>query len=664
MLLKTRRKRISTAKTTPVVPLKKRGPKPKAIVEFPQPGSTVWADRHIFHEALTLHIERHGDTPWHLHKAIVGPKDRIDRKTIAHWIAGTKVPRSVSSLEILGRIEKRYRLPVGYFAAKLPHTGRAANGHTKLGDMTAAERRRFAWHLPSDFDRRPLKERREILEWVGRVIVSGATDYRRYQAMAMKQRYALRFPDLSRVQISVPSELDEDGGGEDDLDDVEIELASATRNAPHALAEEVAHLIQFKTATLTEIGYRRNGVWNGRTALQKIDHLGLLFGSLAAPPDGPVAGLGVRPSKLSMAMLVFPKVWDWYVRWRERRRGFYTVWEVNMVQLGLALTRSETGWLRQRPDLASRLKPIAGLLSAEEIAAARANWEGACETFYQHGMMRAREIQRVAKVHRDPFEPIMAVLEADSPVGEYSRIADEILRLMPYQRRYPRPAAEAVRSFLMIRLGLHLGVRQRNLRELLFCPRGKPPMSERQLEMRRRGELRWSNKEKGWEVLIPAAAFKNATSSFFESRPFRYVLPDLGDLYRYIDAYVRVHRPVLLGEARDPGTFFVKTAKSTSQDAAYGQSSFYEAWRLTIQRYGIYNPYTERGAIRGLLPHGPHNVRDVLATHVLKETGSYEQAGYAIQDTADVVAQHYGRFLPENKVALAAKVINRVWEAA
>ena len=370
------------------------------------------------------------------------------------------------------------------------------------------------------------------------------------------------------------------------------------------------------------------------------------------------------PSKLTMAMLVFPKVWDWYVRWRERRRGFYTVWEVNMVQLGLALTRSDTGWLRQRPDLASRLKPIAGLLSAEDIEAARSDWEATCEAFYQHGTVRAREIQRVAKVHRDPFEPIMAVLDADSPVGEYSRIADEVLRFMPHQRRYPRPAAEAVRSFLMIRLGLHLGVRQRNLRELLFCPRDQAPLSERQLEMRRCGELRWSNRDKGWEVLIPAAAFKNATSSFFESRPFRYVLPDLGDLYRYIDAYVRVHRPALLGEASDPGTFFVKTVKSTSQNAAYGQSSFYEAWRLTIQRYGIYNPYTGRGVIKGLLPHGPHNVRDVLATHVLKETGSYEQAGYAIQDTAEVVAQHYGRFLPENKVALAARVINRVWEAA
>ncbi len=203
MISKTRRKRIPTATISPNTTKKKRGPKPRAIIEFPEPSSTIWGDRDLFHEALTLHMERHGDTAWHLHKAIIGPKDRFDRKTIAHWVAGTKVPRSVSSLEILGRIEKRYRLPMGYFTAKLPHTGRAGSGHTKLGEMSPSERRRMAWHLPSDFDRRPLRERLEILDWVRKVIISGATDYRRYQAMAMRQRYALRFPDLHKIQPQV-----------------------------------------------------------------------------------------------------------------------------------------------------------------------------------------------------------------------------------------------------------------------------------------------------------------------------------------------------------------------------------------------------------------------------------------------------------------------------
>jgi hypothetical protein len=54
----------------------------------------------------------------------------------------------------------------------------------------------------------------------------------------------------------------------------------------------------------------------------------------------------------------------------------------------------------------------------------------------------------------------------------------------------------------------------------------------------------------------------------------------------------------------------------------------------------------------------------ILATHILKQTGSYEQASYAIQDTPDVVQQHYGRFLPQDKASLAAKILNQVWEAA
>jgi hypothetical protein len=105
----------------------------------------------------------------------------------------------------------------------------------------------------------------------------------------------------------------------------------------------------------------------------------------------------------------------------------------------------------------------------------------------------------------------------------------------------------------------------------------------------------------------------------------------------------------------------VKTVKRNSSDASYNKTTFYETWRLAIERYGIWNPYTRRGAIAGLLPHGPHSVRDVIATHVLKQTGSYEQASYAIQDTPEMVAKHYGRFLPQDKAALAAEVLNQAW---
>lgn len=56
--------------------------------------------------------------------------------------------------------------------------------------------------------------------------------------------------------------------------------------------------------------------------------------------------------------------------------------------------------------------------------------------------------------------------------------------------------------------------------------------------------------------------------------------------------------------------------------------------------------------------------RDVLATHIFRWTGSYEQASYAIQDAPNMVAQYYGRLSPQDKSEIAARILNQVWEAA
>jgi hypothetical protein len=626
---------IRTIRAAPQAPTadieipKKRGPKPKPLVEFPEPKVANDSEPAAFGDALKYHMDRHAESCFQLHRAIVGPGEAFDRKTLRDWASGAKLPRTTQSFRIIARVERRYRLEPDALKSKVVRSGRAIT-HDVSG-ITASERRRLAWHLPDDFGSRGAAEQSEILEWIRTVIISGSTDYRRFQAEAMKTRYALRFPTVAQLKC------------------LSVEPARQTEiigSAPVRLGCEIADLVRFKSNTLTAIGEKRNGVWGDETIAQITEHLGLLYGALSACPNGPIAGAGIELDKLSLAVLVFPRVWDWYLRWREGRRGFYTRWEVNMLAIGLSLTRRETGWLWQNPGLANCLSPIPGFVTEDEVFRARSDWEGTCETMHQHGLARSKEIKRVARVHRDPFEPILPLLEAESPVGEYRKITNEILDRMPDTGRFPRAAAEAVRGFLMLRLGLHLGLRQKNLRQLLLCPRGQFPRSERQLELLKCGEFRWNNRESGWEVLIPALAFKNANSSFFGKKPFRLVLPDLDGLYVHIERYVENDRSLLLGGANDPGTFFVKTVKRTSSDAAYNQNTFYEAWRLIIQRYGIYNPYTGMGAIRGLLPHGPHNVRDILATHILKKTGSYEQASYAIQDTPEMVADHYGRTGP------------------
>jgi hypothetical protein len=256
----------------------------------------------------------------------------------------------------------------------------ALAGH-KLDGIPASEQRRLAWHLPDDFNDRSAKERNEILAWVREHILSGATDYRRFQAAATKQRYGIRFSALT---------------GRSPTNSVTMEVAdpdilATAMDAPPGLAREMADLVGFKTATLTAIGFRRSGVWGEETSAQRIEHFGLMFGALAASPKGDVAGFGVPLADLSFGLLVFPTVWDCYVQWRERRRGFYTCWEVDMLRLIGSLTRPETGWMRQTPQLARRLRPVPNLISAEDIEVAQQDWATACETIHTHVLARARE---------------------------------------------------------------------------------------------------------------------------------------------------------------------------------------------------------------------------------------------------------------------------------
>lgn len=102
-------------------PKKKRGPKTRVIVEFPEASGEDWVDPPSFPEALALHMRRHGDSCNHLHRAIIGPGDKTDRKTIQRWATGAKAPGTIESLSVLNRIERRYRLvsPVDGTVAQL-----------------------------------------------------------------------------------------------------------------------------------------------------------------------------------------------------------------------------------------------------------------------------------------------------------------------------------------------------------------------------------------------------------------------------------------------------------------------------------------------------------------------------------------------------------------
>lgn len=60
-----------------------------------------------------------------------------------------------------------------------------------------------------------------------------------------------------------------------------------------------------------------------------------------------------------------------------------------------------------------------------------------------------------------------------------------------------------------------------------------------------------------------------------------------------------------------------------------------------------------------LLPFGPHSIRHVVATEVVKRTGSFEAAANVLLDSIDMVVRHYARFAPRDRYSHGWKVYAR-----
>lgn len=576
------------------------------------------------------------------------------KSLINWWRSGLSGPQRGKSLNLVESIERHFELPVGHLSNLLRRSSSAL--FQEIKERYVSMHYVIRWHIPTDFDERSEVERQQIVDWLGENILPCNTEYGKYMREANLLKYALVFPTL-------PHSL---GGHK--LKDTTSQRSRAVRKAvtakniraPDEVVKEVTDLAKYNTAPIAPGGYLRRRMWRDPTMRSDIRRCGSVLGLLAAAPEGRIKGRGTPLDKLTLGLFVFPALWDWYLHWNLERRGFFTNSDQLALHTAKVLTRPKTGWLRQHPELASKLKPIDELVTIADIREASANWNAACDITYEYARSRRLELNSVVRSHRDACMPILPVLTSKNPLREYKKIGDEILRWMPDEAESPVQMSTHVRDYLVFRLALHLGLRSRNLRELLLCKPGQPHRSVRTLEHLRQGELRWNQDARIWEAFIPAVAFKNGNSSFFKGRPFHMTLPDVQGLYRWMRRYVEIDRPRLLDGQTDPGSLFVR-AHRDGVHPTYDETSFGKLWSTFTLRYGIYNPYTNRGAIKGLLGHGPHAIRSVLATHLLKKTGSYELASYAIQDTVKEVMKHYSRFLPHEKLARAADELNKVW---
>ena len=537
---------------------------------------------------------------------------------IRKWEIGQKRPAPSSRTDVI-KIAGALGIDPEFLLQKLPK--RPYHSQSFDTGLPRHYRRHVAKHLPDDFDSLTDEKKEEIMLWVAENI------------------------------ISTPKEILEDGtvsqARPQDLSIYCLGRDARSRRplAPHHLLDEIDRIAKFKTSDFTEGQKTRNKRWK-KVSKENADYqIRSFFGALYAQ--------GFPLEAMSLSAILSTDVIDSVINWRYRRRGGHTYTIIRILQLFDSLLHPRFGFMAQTPDFGERLRVVPGFITQADVDRAD-DWAEACRVARAHIHTRIGDLKPLLQQGRDPFEALRPVLNDDNPRDVYHQIAREIRARMPDRSSGVR-RPEALRALMLLRLGLVMPLRQKNMRQLLICPPGKRPRSFKRLARLRRGEMVY-DPTLGWRIRITREAFKNEKAKALRAW-MELPIPDIDGLYDEIAEYLQA-RQFLLNGAPDSGTFFVKTMQSRAENPEYTADGYYNAFRAMITTYGIYNPYTGRGAIRDLKPHGPHSVRHIMATHAVKKTFGYSAAASLLLDTEETIREAYAQFGPENWFGWAQ---NLVW---
>jgi hypothetical protein len=616
-----------------------------------------------FTEALKAVMTRHGDKPAMLAKAIAKPAEvAATKRRISGWSSGQRLP-STPEHDTIGAIERHYGMPPGTLVKKLPR-GHDAMLFPPLKGVTRHQQKRLARHLPPDFLSRDEKEQKEIITDVQRNILRQPTAYADWRLSIQADPFVIKFPGLPGQPVPHAVQVPEN-------------------IAPPVLLEQVKSYVDYKIAELPPPDMKRRERWSEDRADYMVPQFGRYFGALVAPAGPPLHGFGLSRDHLHIVWVSVPELLEKHINRQRDRRSFADEpgrWTEDdgqfLVYIGAMLvpeTDDDHGWIRAHPEFAAGLLPLSGIVKDETIALAQENWPAYCDKALNYCRARSRKIRRIGRRrgrHRNSFTPIDVVLDKPKPLREFRKILEEMQKRAPDRKAYPIIAAEHARVYLVFVVGLKSGYRQKMLRQMLVVARDQKPFPYDYLVRRERAmlffdpeQVQESGTVGAWVIIAPREAFKNADAEFFRQEgPHRVVVEDINGLYDIIDRYIEEDRAVLLGRsATSTPLLFVKTAAAGTRGIEYGDQSFYQMYRSAIEFYGIYNKWTGRGAIAGLMPHGPYAMRDVLATHVRRVTGSWERAADAIQDSVATVKRHYAKYFPHERADAVTRVTNEAW---
>ena len=297
------------------------------------------------------------------------------------------------------------------------------------------------------------------------------------------------------------------------------------------------------------------------------------------------------------------------MEWRKRRAGNVingSVWK--MLVHAAALCQPERGFLW-------RSKLIGRNFGFTTLAA----WQEHCAESFATYRQLMKIIERDIKKSRDPFESIKDIIAMDRPLDA---VFDAIDR-MDQDRPPPGGEAELVwaRNRLLLSLLASNPLRARNLKELTWREDNS-------------GSLR-RDPDGNYRIFLCSAQLKNHTGA----GKLDYDVLIQPDLTKFIDKYLSDYLPRLSKGLTD--RVFVQTLHPERR-----WEWLNETFRELTKRYFVNSP-----------GFGPHCMRHIVATALIKLHGSFTAAAKVLHDLETTVRKHYGFLIGDD----GARWVGDLW---
>lgn len=529
------------------------------------------------------------------------------------WYRGTSTP-SLMNIKILERMEELFKISKGTLVIKI--SGRSGGIRLRRSDLPLFLQQnpklytRIRRHLPDNFCTLPLEKQEQIAESIRTDILRGNDEYTR------------RLQELNQLQYYL-------------------------KERPEPLRAEFLNFAHFKMDANPPLGMLRMGVWRETT---KGKHEGIIdsfSGALCLPADADdvrIRGLGMAESQLTLALIGCPNIVDWFIRFRCEARTQYTENAISLLNDFISMLRRETGWLRQSPHLAARLRPFAvdetDYVPEDLVSRAQTDWNGVCDDAIDAYKKLIAKIEPRITVARDPFLRIEGILNKKNPLKALGLLIQGMKKDLPNRHTQP--------------VHYHLAIRDRAL-IILFVVTGLRVATVAKLDNTVHLYL-----EDGQYVLsIPRGFFKDPNSSYFgppgKKTDYLNKLPDEYGLNEVFKEYLNDSRPYLMKRyyehTNEPALFISFPYKRRGAKPApprLSEKQMSAIYAKNVEKHLVENKFRGTG-IPKVKKTGPHSVRHARGTTVFRITGSYKLAGDANQNSERTARKNYSRITNEER---------------